>query len=133
MKQNIDFQLILVRFINQLGLPLTARLDYLREGEDLVVYSLPGGKVKQSFMDGSQEVHLPFEIAIKSTEQELANAILWTINDALADWDIFLPSENDSYQFLGLELTKPFLNDKDEQGYYLYILDVTAHLELQKG
>lgn len=132
MKQNNDFQLSLVRFINGLGLPLTARLDYLREPEDLVVYPLPGGQVVQRFMDGTQEIKLPFEIAIKSQDQELANALLWTINTALSSFDVDLPSHNHSYVFLGLELTKPFLNAKDEQGYYVYLLDVTGNLEIRE-
>lgn len=132
MRQNNDFQLMLVRHINTLDLPLTARLDYLRETDDLVVYPLPGGEVKEQFMDGTQEIRLPFEIAIKSTDQELANAILWTINTALAGFDLNISSGNGSYTFLGLNVSKPFLNEKDVQGYYIYLLDVTAALEIRK-
>lgn len=132
MRQNNDFQLMLVRHINTLDLPLTARLDYVRETDDLVVYPLPGGEVKEQFMDGTQEIRLPFEIAIKSTDQELANAILWTINTALTDFDLDISSGNDSYTFLGLDVSKPFLNEKDAQGYYIYLLDVAAALEIRK-
>lgn len=132
MRQNNDFQFMLVRHINTLDLPLTARLDYLRETDDLVVYPLPGGEVKEQFMDGTQEISLPFEIAIKSTDQELANAILWTINTALTDFDLNISSGNDSYTFLGLDVSKPFLNEKDAQGYYIYLLDVAAALEIRK-
>ena len=40
---NNDFIEALAEFLNALGLPLQARLDYLSEHEDLVIYSLPGG------------------------------------------------------------------------------------------
>ena len=133
MKETIDFQLSLVRYINGLGLPLTARLDYLSETEDLVVYSLPGGNVEKAFMDGTIEISLPFEIAIKSQDQELANAHLWTIHEALSDWDLELPSQNGSYLFLGLDNMKPFLNEKDDQGYFVYLLDIVGKLEIERG
>lgn len=130
--KNIDFQVVLVDFINRLGLSLTARLDYLKENDDLVVYPLPGGKVDTEYMDGTQEISLPFEIAIKSTDQELASSHLWTINSKLSAFDLQLPSQNQSYVYLGLDLSKPSLVDKDEQGYFIYILDVTVRVEVEK-
>ena len=75
---------------------------------------------------------LPFEIAIKSKDQSLTNATLWLINTSLSQLDLDLPSLNQSYEFLGLEVAKPFLNDLDEQGFYIYQLDITASLEIER-
>lgn len=127
---NNDFQMCLIKYINKLGLPIKARLDYLKEYDDLVVYPLPGGKIIRQFMDGTQEMALPFEVAIKLKDQETANAVLWRINEALSAMDLNIPSANGSYRFIGLDLKKPFLNEKDNQGYYVYLLDLEANLEI---
>lgn len=130
--KNIDFQIVLKDFLNDLSENLQVRLDYLQEGEDIVLYSLPGGKVIETFMDGTRVVLLPYEIAIKLKNQEVANSYLWTINSALSTFDIRLPSQNGSYLFIDLEIKEPFLNDHDEHGYYIYLLDVSARLEIER-
>lgn len=130
--QNNDFSTVLLNYIKGLNLAIPARLDYLDETEDLVVYSLPGGKVEKEDLAGTQTVSLPFEIAIKSQDQSLNNAILWQINTALSKLDLDLPSLNHSYEFLSLDVAKPYLNDLDEKGFYVYLLDVTASLEIER-
>lgn len=130
---NNDFSEVLKNYINTLGLPLKCRLDYLSEAEDLVLYPLPGGKIEKEYMNGSQDISLVFEIAVKSTDQAKTNAVLWAINYALADFNLKLPSQNNSYQFRSLEVSQPFLNDRDDQGFYVYMLDITAKLETNGG
>lgn len=130
---NNDFSEVLRDFINTLGLPLTCRLDYLSETESLVLYPLPGGKVEKEYMNGKQDISLVFEVAIKTTDHQKTSSILWAVNSALADFNLELPSQNKSYQFRGLEVSQPFLNDRDDQGFYVYMLDITAHLETNGG
>ena len=130
---NNDFSEVLRDFINTLNLSLTCRLDYLSEKEDLVLYPLPGGKILKEYMDGKQDISLVFEVAIKTLDHQRTSSILWTINHALANFDLELPSKNNSYQFRGLEVLQPFLNDRDDQGFYIYMLDVTAEIEVNGG
>lgn len=130
---NNDFSEVLRDFINTLNLSLTCRLDYLSEKEDLVLYPLPGGKILEEYMDGKQDISLVFEVAIKTLDHQRTSSILWTINHALANFDLELPSKNNSYQFRGLEVSQPFLNDRDDQGFYIYMLDVTAEIEVNGG
>nr|DAM94148.1 MAG TPA: Minor capsid protein [Caudoviricetes sp.] len=130
---NNDFSEVLRDFINTLNLSLTCRLDYLSEKEDLVLYPLPGGKILQEYMDGKQDISLIFEVAIKTLDHQRTSSILWAINHALANFDLELPSKNNSYQFRGLEVSQPFLNDRDDQGFYIYMLDVTAEIEVNGG
>lgn len=130
---NNDFSEVLLDFINGLNLPLTARLDYLSEYDDLVIYALPGGKVDSEDMAGNQTLSLPFEIAIKSKDQQLVNTILWQINTALSALDLELPSANNSYEFLSLSVETPALNDLNEQEYYIYLLDLTAKIEVERN
>ena len=130
---NNDFSEVLRDFINTLGLPLTCRLDYLSETESLVLYPLPGGKVEKEYMNGKQDISLVFEVAIKTTDHQKTSSILWAVNSALADFNLELPSQNNSYQFRGLEVSQPFLNDRDDQGFYVYMLDITANIETDGG
>lgn len=128
-----DFSEVLRDFINSLGLSLTCTLDYLSEDESLVIYPLPGGKVEKEYMNGKQDISLVYEVAIKTTDHQKTSSILWAINYALADFNLELPSQNNSYQFRGLEVSQPFLNDRDDQGFYVYMLDITAKLEVHGG
>lgn len=132
MKKSNDFSVMLVRFINNLGLDLEARLDYFNEENDLVVNPTAGGKVDMLYMDGTKEISLPFEIAIKSKRNELANNLLWKIHDALSEWDLNIESGNNSYKFLKLQVDKPQVNGRDSQGFFVYTLAIVAKLEIKE-
>lgn len=130
---NNDFSEVLKGFLAGLGLPLTPRLDYLNEGEDLVIYALPGGKVEDEDMAGTQILSLPYEIAIKSKDQQKVNATLWKINTELSKIGLELPSLNNSYTFLSLNVETPSLNDVNDEDYYIYLLDLQATLEVERS
>ena len=130
MKNNNYFNVVLRDFINTLGLPLACELDFLSELDSLVLYPLPGGKVERVYMDGSRDVTLIFEIAVKVKNQQAASECLWEINKALSEFDLDLPSQNNSYIFNNLTTTQPSLNERDEQGFYIYLQDITANLTI---
>lgn len=130
---NNDFSEVLLDFLSGLNLPLTPRLDYLNEGEDLVIYALPGGKVEDEDMAGTQILSLPYEIAIKSKDQQKVNATLWKINTELSKIGLELPSLNNSYTFLSLKVETPSLNDVNDQDYYIYLLDLQATIEVERN
>lgn len=130
---NNDFSEVLQDFLAGLDLPLTPRLDYLNEGEDLVIYALPGGKVEDEDMAGTQILSLPYEIAIKSKDQQKVNATLWKINTELSKIGLELPSLNNSYTFLSLKVETPSLNDVNDQDYYIYLLDLQATIEVERS
>ena len=98
-----DFSEVLANFINTLGLPLKCKLDYLSENESLSVYPLPGGKVEDEDMAGTQILSLPYEIAIKSKDQQKLNAILWKINTKLSKIGFELPSKKQFIYFFSLD------------------------------
>lgn len=130
---NNDFSEVLKDFLAGLGLPLTPRSDYLNEGEDLVIYALPGGKVEDEDMAGTQIMSLPYEIAIKSKDQQKVNATLWKINTELSKIGLELPSLNNSYTFLSLKVETPSLNDVNDEDYYIYLLDLQATIEVERS
>ena len=84
-------------------------------------------------MDGTREVSLPFEIAVKCKSNQKASDAIWLINGDLSEFDIELPSTDNTYTFLSLDVGKPGINGKDEQGYFVYTLQVTAKLEIAGG
>ncbi|HFI0449112.1 TPA: minor capsid protein [Streptococcus suis] len=136
MKQNNkNFQEVLLAYINSFqSLPMKARLDYFKDGQDdLVINALGGGTIDKEFMDGTREVSLPFEVAVKSLSNQKASDIIWTINGDLSQPDIELPSTDNSYIFLSLDVSKPGINGKDEQGYFVYSMTLTAKLEITGG
>lgn len=132
MQDNKNFQEVLLKHINSFDrLPLKARLDYFNEDEDdLVINAIPGGTIDKEFMDGTREVSLPFEIAVKSRTNEKASDIIWFLNGELSAFDIDLPSTDNSYTFLSLSVEKPGINGRDEQGFFVYTLQLTAKLEI---
>lgn len=135
MQDNKNFLLVLLTHINAIrDLPLKARLDYFEEdSDDLVINALSGGTIRKEYMDGTREVALPFEIAIKCKENQKAFNSIWLINGDLSSFDIDLPSTDGSYTFLGLQVDKPGINGKDEQGYFVYSMQITATLEIERG
>ena len=127
-----DFSEVLLEYIKSVQSQIPSKHGYLEEKEGLAIYPLPGGDVVDEDMAGTQIVDLPFEIAIKSKDQKLIDNTLWQINTALSKIGLELPSKNNSYNYLGLEVKKPYLNELDEQGFYTYLLDVTANLEIER-
>lgn len=123
-----DFLEQLNSVINTLNLPIPCRMGYLDEDESLVCYPLAGGKVNTLYMDEAKDVTLPFEIAIKTKSHSKANTCIWAINEALSEFSLELPSKNGSYEFDNLTVTMPFLNDRDDQGYYIYLQDIQANI-----
>lgn len=132
MQDNKNFQEVLLKHINSFDrLPLKARLDYFNEDEDdLVINAIPGGTIDKEFMDGTREVSLPFELAVKSRTNKKASDIIWFLNGELSAFDIDLPSTDNSYTFLSLSVDKPGINGRDEQGFFVYTLQLTAKLEI---
>lgn len=132
MQNNKNFQKVLLDHINAIPeLGLHARLDYFKDDvDDLVVNSIPGGTIDKEYYDGTREVSLPFEIAVKSKSNQMASDIIWLINGNLSEFDLELPSTDNSYTFMSLDVGKPGINGQDEQKFFVYTLQLTAKIEI---
>lgn len=129
-----DFLECLTSAINDIpNLKMKAVMNYPDETENLGVYALPGGRISGGDMLGRVKMTLNFEIAIHTKSIELANNTMWEISKALGDLSLDIPSKNESYEFESLEPEAPSLNDRDETGWYLFILDITATIITNKG
>lgn len=132
MQNNKNFQKVLLDHINAIpDLGLYARLDYFKDDvDDLVLNSIPGGTIDKEYFDGTREISLPFEIAVKSKSNQTASDIIWLINGDLSEFDLELPSTDQSYNFMSLEVGKPGINGQDEQKFFVYTLQLKAKIEI---
>ncbi|MFS1134915.1 minor capsid protein [Enterococcus hirae] len=117
-------------------LPIQLRKGYLSENESLVIYPLPGGQVLQEYYDGIKDEQLNYEIATKSKDGSKIEQVLWLISDYLEQIED-IHSLNESFEFNRLTITsKPFINEADEQGWFVFLLDfqviLTTFKEEQK-
>lgn len=129
----MDFIERLVEEVNNIpNLPINCRLGYLSVDESFVVYPLPGSKTVNKFMDGTTEQQLNFEFAMKSKKQSKIHTTLWLAQNKLEALKE-LVSNDGSFEFEELIITnKPFINQLDEQGWFVFLLDVQANITIFK-
>ena len=125
----MDFMERLSERINAVPqLPVACKLGYLGVAESLVLYPLPGSKIVQEFMDGASDQQLNYEIAMKSKSQAKVNDVLWMIQNELEKLKT-LDSQDGSFKFDELIIAnKPFINQIDEQGWFVFLLNVQANI-----
>ncbi|WP_155963458.1 minor capsid protein [Streptococcus ruminantium] len=125
----MDFLNQLKKHINEnLNLPFQMKIGYLDDQESLVVYTLPGSSVKRAYYDGTKELTLNIEIAIKSKQGQLAEETLWKIAGLLEMLED-LPSADGSFNLEDIEvISRPFMNEVHEQGWLVFLLDAKANI-----
>lgn len=110
------------------SLPLHCKLGYLSASDSLVLYPLPGSRVLDEDYAGNQTWQMNYELGIKTTDQEQANAVLWLASqhlDLLTDEDLI--SDNGSFEFLSLDINgQPSISQQDTQGYTIYQLSFSV-------
>nr|DAG29549.1 MAG TPA: Minor capsid protein [Caudoviricetes sp.] len=110
------------------SLPIKCILGYLKSEECLVLYPLPGGQVEREYFDGTKDQLLNYEFVMKSKDQEKIHKTLWQIQYHLEGLSLLL-SNDGSFDFEEIKITnKPYINDEDEQGYYIFILDIQVSI-----
>ncbi len=130
----MDFIERLAEKVNEIpGLPIQCRIGYLGTDESFAVYPLPGSKVITEYMDGTSEQELNFEFAMKSKSQKKIHDTLWLVQNKLERLDE-LESKDSSFEFEELIITnKPFINQIDDQGWFVFLLDIQAKITVFKG
>ena len=129
----MDFMSRLVDKINTINdLPVEMKKGYLTELESLVIYPLPGSRVTAEFHDGTKDVDLNFEIAMKSQSSQNISGVLWVIQneiETLTD----IQSQDDSFHFESILITnKPYINQVDEKNLFVFLLDFSAKITIFK-
>lgn len=115
------------------NLPSRLKKGYLGQGESFVVYGIPGSEITEVYMDGSYEESLNFEIAMQSQNPEMLYDVLWVVQTKLEQFTD-VPSKSGRYDFEEIRITnKPFINQVNEQGWFVFLLDFTAVITIQKN
>lgn len=127
----MDFIYRLVDSINSIQeLKNKIRTGYLNDNESLVIYPLAGSRTVLEFYDGVKEQELNYEIAMKSKDGQKLDDTLWQIQNYLEQLTE-LNSQDDSFDFDWLEITnKPFIEQFDEQGWFVFSIDFKAHITI---
>lgn len=130
----MDFLERLADRINEIdGLPIPCEPGYLGANESLGVYPIPGSRDINVYMNGTKDVQLNYEIAMKSKIQGKIHNTLWLIQNELDSLQE-LESHDDSFLFNSITITnKPFINDADDQGWYVFLLNIQANITILKG
>lgn len=129
----MDFIERLTEKVNEIpGIPIECKMGYLGTDESFVLYPLPGSKITSKFMDGTSDQQLNFEFAMKSKSQSKIHATLWMVQNELEGL-LELNSNDGSFEFEELIITnKPFINQLDDQGWFVFLLDVQAKITVFK-
>lgn len=129
----MDFIERLAEKVNQIpNLPIKVEPGYLKATESFVFYPLPGSRVVQAYMDGTSDQQLNFEFAIKSKIQGDINQTLWKVQNELEQLEE-LQSQDGSFEFEEIVITnKPFINQADDQGFFIFLLNVQANITVFK-
>lgn len=126
----MDFPDQMLKFINGLDVPLKMKLGYLDSDESFVMYPLPGGRVIDEFLDGTTDQQLNYELAMQSQSQSKIHQTLWEVQNKLELMND-LNSGDRSFDFHKLTITnKPFINQIDEQGWFVFLLDFQVELTI---
>ncbi len=125
----MDFMEQLVQNVNSIaGLPIRCQLGYLKPNESFCLYPIPGGRVTSQYYDGTKDQQLNYEFAMKSNDQQKISVTLWQVQNHLEELNV-LNSADGSFSFDQIVITnKPFINQLDETGNYIFMLDIQAHL-----
>lgn len=129
----MNFMNKLCNKINEIdGLPASCTMGYLGTGESFVLYPIPNSKVTAEYMDGTTDQQLNYEIAMKSKRQSKIHETLWVTQNALEALED-IDGSGAGFEFDKITITnKPFIDQIDEQGWYVFVLEIQAKITVFK-
>lgn len=135
----LDFLLKLNQYINSqrltgsaLNKPLTSQIGLLKDDESMSIMAMPGG-AQVVFMNGDREKAYQVQINVKSKRQDVCMNALNALSKKLENL-MDLPSSNNSYEFQEIVITSfPSFLQQDEQGFFIWVLSISAELTIFKG
>ena len=120
----------LVTHIEQLEMDYPVRIGIFDDEKSLMIKPISGSEVIHEYMNGDMDIRLPFEISIKSKNQEEAYNFLNDVMTHLKNINNFLTRKNDHTLLdLTMEQIPTFLPSEDDYIYYSVKLtaDLTHH------
>jgi|SRR5690606_15660494 len=128
----LDFMDQLNNKINDMNLFTRSIIGLLGADESISIMVMPGG-AETVYFDGTRDKEYQVQVNAKSKNQLNCFNALTKIYQTLENLDD-LPSENGSYDFQGITTQSlPSLLERDEQGYWVYVLSISARITIYKG
>lgn len=128
----LDFILQLNSKINSLGLFAPCYIGLLGAEDSLSIMAMPGGD-EVVYMDGVRDKDYQVQVNVKSRDQLACINALTYIYQVLENLED-LASKNGSYDFQKIETKSlPNLVGQDEQGFFVYALNISAKISIYKG
>ena len=135
----LDFLLKLNQYINgqrltgsTLNKPLISQIGLLGVDESMSIMAMPGG-AQVVYMNGDREKAYQVQINVKSKRQDICMNALNVLSKKLENLTD-LPSSNNSYEFQEIVITSfPSFLQQDEQGFFIWVLSISAELTIFKG
>lgn len=128
----LDFMDKLNQKINSFGLYARSIIGLLKQDESISIMAMPGGS-ETVYMDGSRDKDYQIQINAKSKNQQNCVNALTYIYQKLENLTE-LPSDNGSYEFNKIEITSlPSILEQDEQGFFVYVLSISAKITIYQG
>ena len=123
-----NFIYTLVDYIEQLELDYPVRIGLFDDQESLMVKPIEGSEVIREYMNGMMDIRLPFEISIKSTNQEEAFNVLTDMINHMKHLNDFLKEAGKTDILLNLVINQIPAFQTKEDSYFYYTLKLTADL-----
>ena len=128
----LDFMDQLNKKINSMNLFASSKIGLLGADESISIMVMPGG-AETVYFDGTRDKSYNVQVNAKSKNQLNCFNALTKIYQTLENLDD-LPSGNGSYEFQRITTQSlPSLLEQDEQGYWVYVLSISAQITIYKG
>lgn len=112
------------------GLPTPLSIGFMAKDNVLCIYPVKNGSVIDEDFAGNQETRLYYEIAIRTQDQEIGNAVMWLISTYVAHLTDLPSSE---YRFESIETTsEPSIVQADTKGFFTYSIDIAMNVLTNK-
>lgn len=132
MAKKLDFMDRLKDKINSFNLYTKCTIGLLGSSESLSIMAMPGG-AETVYFDGTRDKEYQIQVNAKSKNQLNCYDALTEIYQKLENLEE-LPSQNNSFEFNKIETKSlPFLLGQDEQGYFIYVLSISAKITIYQG
>jgi len=122
----------IVKYIKELELDYNVRIGIFDDEESLVIVPVEGSQIIHEYMNGTADIRLPFEIKIKSRNQEEAFTKLSKVMNHMRGIGEFLEQgEDKDHTLLNVVIDQiPTFVGKQDDGYFYYQAKVTVDLSI---
>lgn len=125
----MDFIHRLQEVASQIDVPVIAHA--MDQEESIRLSTQAGGRTEKTYMNGNKIKELPYEFVFK-TKGARADQVMAELAEIIEDAQD-IPSEDGSYQFMGLTIVnEPFFIGRDNQQFLYYRLVIQAKLYIIK-